>query len=468
MATFVTIEPDAFNKVFAQVSTVQRQKNTFAEETGESRVGLYHHVRRPVRGIQIKNDTYATIQVRQANGIAIPLFDAAAPSDTGKGIRNSNFILQSVQEQRAEKQQIILTFGEPYIFFFGEQPRIITVSGVLLNTEDFNWRAEWWENYDRYLRGTQCVRQKTRVYLSWDDIVVEGYIFQASASESSQEQNYVQFQFQMFLTNYQNISNIGDINAHWAGKDINLDPSKIDLPGNRGFSTTTIVRSENLASEQLAAGENSASLFDYLRKGDINNASQRLVQLKGQLVDFLAVAGQFVSGRNIRVPRGFEGAAAFDQEVQFALQSIPGAHQIINGPDAGTVSFKTGGLNLVPEFRAALKSKFGPAIVGKPLSWNTDEFVARIHTDATGAEKFNNATLGINIYDRFLTKDADEAAISEVRAIYEEFGIELDPPSDLTRLFRKTMFGIVSLGVGMNVADSSTLRSGLNAIGTVL
>lgn len=461
MATFVTIEPDAFNKVFAAVSTVQKQKDTFDSESSDSRIGLYHHVRRPVRGIQIKDDTYATIQVRQANGIAIPLFDAGSPSDTGKGIRNSNFLINSIQEQRAEKQQVILTFGEPYIFFFGEQPRMLTINGTLLNTEDFNWRAEWWENYDRYLRGTQCVRQKARVYLSWDDVVVEGYVTQSSAVESSEAPYLVQFSFQMFLTNYQNISGVGDINAHWQGKDINLDPSSIDLPGNGGQSKTSLVRQANIASEQLAAGENSKSLFEFLRSGDINSASQRLVQLQGQLVDFLAMAGQFVSGRNIRVPIGFEGAAAFDQEVQLAIASIPGANQVIHGTtDARVITLKTGGVNLVPEFRAALKSRFGPANVGLPLSANTDEYVARMQQDETGAQKFTQLFAG--------QAADDDAAVNKVQAVYDEFGIKTEPPSELTLFFRRQMFGIVALGAGLNVANSSTLRSTLNAIGTVL
>jgi hypothetical protein len=460
VATFVQIEPDAFNKVFAAVSTVQKQKDTFDSESSDSRIGLYHHVRRPVRGIQVKDDTYATIQVRQANGIAVPLFDAAAPSDTGRGIRNSNFIIQSIQEQRAEKQQIILTFGEPYIFFFGEQPRQITVNGILLNTEDFNWRAEWWENYDRYLRGTQCVRQKTRVYLSWDDIVVEGYITQATANEDSSNRNLVQFQFQMFLTNYQNISSIGDINAHWSGKDINLDPSTVDLPGTGGTSATSIVRQANIDSEVMASGQSKNSLFEFLRNGQVGSAASRLVELRGQLVDFLSLAGQFVSGRNIRVPVGFEGAAAFDQEVQLALASIPGADAIVNGSGTRVLSFKTGGLNLVPEFRAALGSKFGPARVGLPLSANEDEFVARLQQDDTGAQKF------AALFDSQLA--GDDAAINKVKDVFDAFGIKTDPPSELTLFFRKAMFGIASIGAGMNLQNSSTLRSSLNAIGTVI
>lgn len=462
MATFVQIEPDAFNKVFSAVAQVQRQKNSFDDNQDSSgQVGIYHHVRRPVRGIQIKDDTYATIQVRQANGIAVPLFDAASPSEDGgigKGIKNSNFILQSVTEQRAEKQQIIMTFGAPYIFFFGEQPRILNVTGVLLNTEDFNWRAEWWENYERFLRGTQCVRQKTRVYLSWDDIVVEGYVMQANATEEASNRNLVQFQFQMFITNYQNISSIGDVDAHWLGKDITLDPTTVDLA--EGTSTTQLVRQANIQSESLAAGHDKNSLFDFLRKGDLTSAATRIVALQGQVVDMLSAAGQFISGRNIRVPVGFEGAAAFDQEVQLAVASLPGARTIINGEEEGRViTLATGGLNLVREFRAVLGSKFGPARVGLPLSANEDEFIARVQHDETGSEKFNNLFAGQTVRDL--------EASDKVRDIFEDLGIDVDPPSALSLLFRKAAFGIFSLGGGLIIQNSPSLRSGLNAIGTV-
>jgi hypothetical protein len=247
------------------------------------------------------------------------LFDAGATETTG--YKNSNFLIQSINETRAEKHQIILTFGEPYIFFFGEQPRIINVTGVLLNTEDFNWRAEWWANYDNMLRGTQCVRTKTRVYLSWDDIVTEGYILQCSAVEDASNNNIVQFTFQMFLTNYQNISRIDDANAHWKGKVINLDPSTIDLPGQGGLSSTANVREANL-QQQIASSQNSNSLFEFLRSGPLSTiASASVTLLSGQITNILSLASQFISGRNVRVPIGFTGAAAFDQEIQLALSS---------------------------------------------------------------------------------------------------------------------------------------------------
>jgi len=461
MATFVQIEPDAFNESFNRL-TQDRKSGDYLDPLSETRVGAYHHVRRPVRGIQIKDDTYATIQVRRADGVALPLFDAAGRSATGRGTHNSNFLIQQVTEQRAEKMQVILTFGAPYFYFFGEQPRVINVTGVLLNTEDFNWRAEWWENYETYLRGSRCVRDKTRVYLSWDDIVVEGYISSANASEDSQNRNLVQFQFQMYLSNYQNISRIGDPDAHWIGKEVNLDPSKVDLPGSGGTSKTALVRQANQQAFELVQGRDKNSLLESLRQGQVGELASQFVEIQGQVVSFLALAGTFVSGRNIRVPRGFEGAAAFDQDVQIALASVPGATDIVNGGTNNRVVRirATGNTGLITDFVASLGARFLPAKTGLPIYLNHDEFVARQMGDETGAEKFNN------LHGTQLAEDT--AAGDRVRDVFEEYGVDVDPPDELTRLFRKGMFGIVAISAGLNVQNTDAIGSVTNQVGLLL
>lgn len=439
MATFVQIEPDAFNQVFAEVATEDNiGAGNGSSSLGNPKTGMYHHVRRPVRGIQIKDETYATIQVRRSNGVAIPLFDAAAKDNTGMGLKNSNFLIQSVSEQRAEKHQVILTFGEPYIFFFGEHPRMINVSGILLNTEDFNWRAEWWENYDRFLRGTQCVRTKTRVYLSWDDIVVEGYITQANAVEDASNRNLVQFSFQLFLTNYQNISNIGNPNAHWEGKEINLNPSAIDIPGQEATSSTDRVRAANLRQQELQTSQNSTSLFEFLRGGPLSNLSSSTINVNGQRVDFLSLASRFVSGRTVRVPIGVSRLANFDIEVQRALSSIPGALNVIDGGEVGrVVTLQTATTGLVSEFRTDVREKFSKALVGQPLSANEDEFIARVQHDENGFTKFGNL---------FSDQLADqEEAMERVEDTFSRFGIEGGEYNEVTKLVKSSRFGIVSI-----------------------
>lgn len=194
------------------------------------------NVRRPLRGIQIKENTYATLRVRRANGEDLPVFDSSSPNVDENGIGRSaeyaNFVVASLQEQRVEKQQIIQTFGEDYIFFFGEQPRFINVSGVLWNTKDFNWKNEFLENYERYLRGTRLVENNARLYLSIDDIVVEGYLVSSVVNANAMNPYHVEFQFTMFVCQYAHTSNIGS--AYFQREDLDAYESRNALSGFSG------------------------------------------------------------------------------------------------------------------------------------------------------------------------------------------------------------------------------------------
>lgn len=217
MATFVQVAPDPFAKSFNERAKAAKGGDTSPNS----------HVRRPYRGIQIKEDTYATIEFRKADGTPIPLIDSGgtpqSQSNIGTSERYANFIVQSVSEQRQEKVQIVETFGEWFAFFYGERPRQISVSGLLINSEDFNWRAEFWENYDKYLRGTRCLINRARVVLSWDDIIVEGYIMGASAQDMAEAPYIVRFSFNMLLTNYVNVSAVGNTTFPYA-KQLSLRP----------------------------------------------------------------------------------------------------------------------------------------------------------------------------------------------------------------------------------------------------
>ena len=201
MSVFVSLEIDDFQKTFS---------DKLAQAKSSRRSGQSPSVRRPTRGLEVKDDTYAIMRVVRPDGSCIPLFDSGALDGTGQNENFANFLLQGVNEARMEKQQIVETFGEPYIFFFGEAPRFIDVQAVLLKSFDFNWRAEWWENYDKYLRGTKLVEMGARCYLFYEDTIVEGYILNAQTMESSDMPMYLQLQFRMFVTNYANISFIGD------------------------------------------------------------------------------------------------------------------------------------------------------------------------------------------------------------------------------------------------------------------
>jgi len=150
------------------------------------------------------------LKVITASGEDIPLVDSSSFLGTTTG-GYSNFLLQQVVESRMERHQIIETFGASYVFFFGESPRFLDCASIILNTHDFNWRAEWWTNYNTYLRGTRLVEMGARCYLFYDDNIIEGYIVQASATEQAGMPYHINLNFRFFVTNCSNLSMEGNI-----------------------------------------------------------------------------------------------------------------------------------------------------------------------------------------------------------------------------------------------------------------
>lgn len=200
MAVFISVTTSPFEDVF--------------NEAAESRA--VQNVRRPTRGVELKKDTYATIKVIDGMSNPIPFVDSSAPpaaegGTIGQSLEYSNFILQGVQEQRVEKQQIVETFGEDYIYFFGERPRVYNFSALILNTRNFNWKNEWWTNYENVLRGTRLLERNARMYIYYDDIVLEGYMLMAQAAEAVDDPYRLPLTFQVFCTNYSVIGDVGSI-----------------------------------------------------------------------------------------------------------------------------------------------------------------------------------------------------------------------------------------------------------------
>lgn len=251
--------------VYTELVVEDLEKRFRKNLDGRSRAGV-RNVRRPLRGIEIKEDTYAVFRVIQADGTELKLVDSSWPEGEGRGY--ANFLLQSVQDARMERQQIIETFSSPIVFFFGESPRFLDVSAVLLNTHDFNWEAEWWENYNKYLRGTQLVEAGARAYLFYDDTIIEGYPMNATAAKSASDPNMVQLQFRMFVTNYANVSSIGDPN--FPIHDEAIIPQQLNQRDDRTFLF------------QLEPPEASAQrlLIEYLKRLGATQIQQEIAKAK--------------------------------------------------------------------------------------------------------------------------------------------------------------------------------------------
>lgn len=248
MAVFIELTTDPFEANYARLK--DRNDPSLSRP---GRAGLAN-VRRPLRGMEVKEDTYAALKVIRADGSEIPFLDSSAASGQSKSY--SNFILQSVQETRMEKHQIIETFGDTYLYFFGEAPRFIDVQAVLINSFDFNWQAEWWANWENTLRGSKSVERNARTYLFYDDCVIEGYMLMSSATNVSTEPFMVNMQWRMFVSSYRNISFVGDPNFP-VSNAVSLPPD-ISLTSADAFSQlTALYNNESRSDVRNAAFDDS-------------------------------------------------------------------------------------------------------------------------------------------------------------------------------------------------------------------
>lgn len=371
-------------------------------------------VRRPTRGIVIKEDTYAVMRVLRADGSAIPLVNAGSrlgeEDDEGRMTSESysNFLIQQVSEERVEKQQIVETFGEAFIFFFGERPRVLNVSGVLINTFDFNWEAEWWANYEENLRGTRCVEQGARIYLTFDETMVSGYLMATSSTKTSQERNYVPFSFQMFVVDSTTISQIGD-------KD----------PDPNWYTNTLIPGSEDeiFRPMQMPVTENPSLLSGPLSL--IESVQQKVTAIQSfwntlqDLTQNALFSIDSMLGGPVRVPQGFQGSLAFDEP-------DPHLTDIVGMPE-----------------RITYTEKFGD---------NDDEFVGT-------NQQYSDAFFRTD-FQRLSSVESQEAMFDAANAQWASYGYII-PPTQIT-----AAIGVLSqTGIGMKLLTSA--RNGVAATSSV-
>jgi hypothetical protein len=100
----------------------------------------------------------------------------------------------------------VQTFGRDYLYVFGEKPRALTFQATLMNTLDMNWRGQFWENWDNRFRAERLIEQDARMYIGWDDILVEGYPISAVSDEVSDAPNAIRMSMTFYVTNYTNLS----------------------------------------------------------------------------------------------------------------------------------------------------------------------------------------------------------------------------------------------------------------------
>lgn len=114
--------------------------------------------------------------------------------------RFTKFFLQNVQEGHSERSQIVETFGQFYVFFYGERPPIYTFTGTLLNTRNANWYGDFQFYYENFLRGTKSVERQAVIRLTYQGRQIEGFILNTQSSTSAEVHNGATVSFQVLVT----------------------------------------------------------------------------------------------------------------------------------------------------------------------------------------------------------------------------------------------------------------------------
>ena len=111
----------------------------------------------------------------------------------------SKFILEAVQESHTERSQIVETFGDFYVFMFGERPPVYNFSGQLINGRFTNWVTDFMFLYERYLRGTRCVENNSVIVMTYGNRQVEGLILNTGNTTTATNEGSVSFNFSMVV-----------------------------------------------------------------------------------------------------------------------------------------------------------------------------------------------------------------------------------------------------------------------------
>ena len=342
-------------------------KGTSAAKEYTSELTILDYTRRPTRGLTLSSDTPASLSIRTSTGAGANLLkNSSLGSNTQQGIDPSaswfttNYLLQAVSTARSEKFQEIETFGPTYGFFFGERPIMITAQAVLLSTPDFPWVVEWWWNYAHGLSGTKLTEANSRVYLEYNEMILEGYILNCQIQETADNPNSVSMTFSMWVTQvdykidpghpYSQERSAADSGYEQMDVQAYGDP---EAPVSTGYS----VRTKNIANWLNNGGF--VQVLRYLR-GDTRS-------MPGQAA-ITDLASLFLFGRQIVVPPGYLGSEVYSGPAEFAAGTgVDGRFELLSAAGLPIIQVR-----LPPEFTA--DTKYAQTLRNRTFSENSDEY----------------------------------------------------------------------------------------------
>lgn len=131
------------------------------------------------------------------SGIDIAKQIGELTSKTGQTGQFKDFFLTNVQVAYDEKVQVMTTFGDNFVaYYFGRQPVVFNLSGIVFDTLDQDWFNKFFILYQTTLRGTQLARNFELVEIYLPNLRLVGTINSLQNSQDSSNDSTVTFSMQ--------------------------------------------------------------------------------------------------------------------------------------------------------------------------------------------------------------------------------------------------------------------------------
>lgn len=177
--------------------TVRPRSSAFPDHEGGDR-GTRARIR------LITTDLEKSRQARSHNGLVGTAGDSDVASafnkltDKNPGAGYSDFLLTGVSVSFNEKVQITPTFGDTEtVYYFGKQPVIFTLSGMLIDDVDNQWFNTFVEMYGAIIRGTESARNFELIELILPNMIVTGTIMSLSYNQDASRDTDIPFSMTM-------------------------------------------------------------------------------------------------------------------------------------------------------------------------------------------------------------------------------------------------------------------------------
>ena len=118
---------------------------------------------------------------------------------TNKQRGYDRFLLTDFNVSYSEKTQIMTTFGDnEVVYYFGKNPVIINLSGVLVDSLTNDWFGNFINLYNNFLRGTQLARNFEMLQLVLPNMTIVGSILSLSHQQTSTRDTDIPFSMQFY------------------------------------------------------------------------------------------------------------------------------------------------------------------------------------------------------------------------------------------------------------------------------